>query len=229
MGLKKRYTLLVLTGILLLPVVAHAEPYWFFENNTRYMALGDSLAAGYGAIPATQGYVYLLYQSGVFDTIPNTIFCNTGVPNATSLQVLEHQVPMAIDDFHPTVVTITVGGNDLFRIMAGEDAATVLAEFQSNLTQILQALREGLPTARIYISNLYTISEIPGSDQVVPLFNQIVYGVAGAYGVPVADVYTAFLGKTGLLLIERHNAGLQVHPTNAGHRAMAKAFEDVIQ
>jgi hypothetical protein len=73
MGLKKWYTIFVLTGILLLPVVAHAEPYWFFENNTRYMALGDSLAAGYGAIPATQGYVYLLYQSGVFDTIPNTI------------------------------------------------------------------------------------------------------------------------------------------------------------
>jgi lysophospholipase L1-like esterase len=89
---------------------------------------------------------------------------------------------MAIEDFLPTVVTITVGGNDLFRILAGEDAETVLAEFQSNLTQILQALREGLPNARIYISNLYTISEIPGSDQVVPLFNQIVRVVGMACG-----------------------------------------------
>lgn len=228
MGLKW-YTILVLTGILLLPVVAHAEPYWFFDNNTRYMALGDSLAAGYGAIPATQGYVYLLYQSGVFDTIPNTLFCNIGVPNATSLQVLEHQVPMAIEDFLPTVVTITVGGNDLLRIKAPEDTETVLAEFQSNLTQIFDALRKGLPNARIYISNLYTIPEVPGSDQVVPLFNQIVAVVAEDFDVPVADVYSAFHGKNGLLLIERHGAGLQIHPTNAGYRVMAKAFEDVIQ
>ncbi len=228
---KKWFTRFVLTGILLLPVVAHAEPYWFFDNDTRYMALGDSLASGYGAIPATQGYVYLLYQSGVFDTIPNTIFCNAGVPDATSQHVLDHQVPQATDVFHPTVVTITVGGNDLFRILDEHvDPAVVLAEFQSNLTQILQALRTGLPNARIYISNLYTIPEIPGADPVVQAFNQIVAGVAAAYGVPVADVYTAFLGKTGLLLIERHNAGrFQAHPTNAGHRAMAKAFEEIIQ
>jgi lysophospholipase L1-like esterase len=28
-------------------------------------------------------------------------------------------------------------------------------------------------------------------------------------------------------LIERHNAGLQVHLTNAGYQAMAKAFETI--
>jgi lysophospholipase L1-like esterase len=39
---------------------AVADLPWQFDNNTRYMALGDSLVAGYGAVPATQGYVYLL-------------------------------------------------------------------------------------------------------------------------------------------------------------------------
>ncbi len=218
----------MLLGVLILPMTAHAGPYWFFGNDTRYMALGDSLAAGYGAIPATQGYVYLLYQSGTFDTIPNTLFCNAGVPGATSHDVLMYQVPQAIKDFQPTVITITVGGNDLLSILNGASPAIVLADFQSNLTQILQLLHTGLPNTRIYISNLYTIPEIPGADQVVPLFNQIVTGVAGQFNVQVADVYSAFLGQNGLLLIERHNAGLQVHPTNAGYRVMEKAFEAVI-
>ena len=42
----------------------------------------------------------------------------------------------------------------------------------------------------------------------------------------LADVYSEFSGRTGLLLIERNGAGqFEVHPTNAGHRAMAAAFE----
>jgi hypothetical protein len=31
---------------------------------TRYMALGDSIAAGYKAVPVTNAYPYLLYRKG---------------------------------------------------------------------------------------------------------------------------------------------------------------------
>lgn len=216
--------------ISLLSLPARAELPWQFDNHTRYMALGDSLVAGYGAVPATQGYVYLLYQGGVFDQVPNTLFSNAGVPGATSRHVRDHQVPQAIEAFRPTVVTITVGGNDLLRILNGADPAQVLGEFQANFSAILQALRVSLPQTRIYVSNLYSIPEIPGADQVVPLFNQVVAGVAGAYAVPVADVYSAFQGRDGLLLINRNGAGqYEVHPTNAGYRVMAQAFESVVQ
>ncbi|MDH4133794.1 MAG: SGNH/GDSL hydrolase family protein [Gammaproteobacteria bacterium] len=215
---------------LLLSAPVRAELPWQFDTHTRYMALGDSLVAGYGAVPATQGYVYLLYQGGVFDQVPNTLFSNAGVPGATSKHVRDHQVPQAIEAFRPTVVTLTVGGNDLLRILNGADPAQVLAEFQTNFAIILQSLKTSLPQTRIYVSNLYTVSDIPGADQVVPYFNQIVAGVAGAYGVPVADVYTAFQGRKGLLLIDRNGAGqYEVHPTNAGYRAMAQAFESVIK
>ena len=41
--------------------------------------------------------------------------------------------------------------------------------------------------------------------------------------------YGAFKDKSGLLLIERHGAGqYEAHPTNAGYRAMARAFEAAI-
>jgi lysophospholipase L1-like esterase len=207
-----------------------AEVPWTFSNNTRYLALGDSLAAGYGAVPATQGYAYLLYQGGAFDKAVNTIFADAAVPGATSADVLAHQVPQAVDVFVPHVVTLSVGGNDLIQILNGADAQTVLGHFQANLAQILGTLRARLPSARIIIGNQYDIpeitSQIPGADQVIAAFNQIIAGVAAATGAQVADVFGAFQGRTGLLLIERHGADqFQVHPTNAGYRVMAGAFE----
>jgi len=221
---------LIFVCSLIFPLSVHAELPWEFDEHTRYMALGDSLAAGYGAVPATQGYVYLLYQSGAFDTVPNTLLSNAGVPGATSQHVLDYQVPQAINAFRPTVITLTIGGNDLLDILNGDDPSVVLSNFQTNLAQILGMLHTYLPEARIYVSNLYTIREIPGAEAVVEVFNGIVEGVASFYGVPVADVYSRFSGRKGLLLIERHGAGqFQVHPTNAGYRAISRAFESVIE
>lgn len=211
--------------LLTVPLAAHAELPWEFDEHTRYMALGDSLAAGYGAVPATQGYVYQLYRTGVFDTVPNTLFSNAGVPGATSSDVLNYQVPQAVDLFRPTVITLTLGGNDLLRILNGESAELVLPAFASNLAQILLALRTALPDTEIYINNLYTIPEIPGSDVVVSAFNALLEEVADGLGVPVADVYSAFMDREGLLLIDRKNAGqFEVHPTNAGYRVIAETF-----
>lgn len=225
-----RRKFLFLTIFFLLPISAQAELPWEFDFHTRYMALGDSLVAGYGAVPATKGYVYLLYQVGAFDTVPNTLLSNAGVPGAMSRHVLEHQVPQAIEVFRPNVITITVGGNDLFRILGGADPIQVLSEFQANLTEILFLLRSGLPDTRIYLSNQYPLPEIEGSEPLILALNQIIQGVASAFGVPVADVYSAFLGRGGLLLIERHGAGLfEPHPTNAGYRVIAEAFLDVIE
>jgi lysophospholipase L1-like esterase len=220
----------VLGASLLFPVGVSAEVPWQFADNTRYMAMGDSLAAGYGAVPATQGYVYLLYKEGVFDKIPNTLLSNVGLIGATSQDVLDKQVPLAINPFMPTVITLTVGGNDLTRILTGADPETVLENFQLNLTNIFMELRTKLPEAEIYISNLYDIPEIPGATDVILVFNGIVDGVASGFGVPVADVFSAFEGRKGLRLIQRNGADqFEVHPSNAGHRAMAKAFKAVIE
>jgi len=228
----KRFIALLATVTLLMPAVVRAELPWQFDNHTRYMAMGDSLSAGYGAIPATEGFVYLLYRSAVFDTIPKTLFCNAGVPNATSSDVLVYQVPQAIKNFRPTVITLTVGGNDLVKIMDGADPSAVLLDFQTNLVQIFLALRSApeLQNTKIYIGNLYSIPEIPASEVIVPIFNQIVAGVAANFGVGVADVYSAFHGRSGLLLVERNGADpLQIHPTNAGYRVMSRAFEEAVK
>jgi lysophospholipase L1-like esterase len=201
-----------------------------FDRPTRYMALGDSLAAGYGAVPATQGYVYLLYQLGVFDSIERMLFCNAGVPGASSLDVLEHQVPLAVNKFRPTVITISVGGNDLLPLLAGAGLHQVLDTFRTNLDRILHRLRSGLPETKIYLNNLYSIPEIPETGVIVPVLNRLISRVARAFDVPVADVYSAFRGKGGLLGIEHDGAPRdEVHPTNAGYRVMARAFEEAVK
>jgi len=231
--LKTVFRLVVLLG-LLVTGLAHAEQPWTFSNNTRYLALGDSLAAGYGAIPTTQGYAYLLYQKGTYDKTPNTIFANAAVPGARSSDVLAHQVPQAINLFQPHVVTLSVGGNDVLAILAGADPAEVFHQFALNLDQILCGLRQALPQSRFYVHNLYDIPEItggiPGGLQAVLTANLIIADVALTCGASVADVYSAFSGRTGLLLVERNGANeFEVHPTNAGHRAIAAAFEAVHQ
>jgi lysophospholipase L1-like esterase len=213
---------------------AHAEVPWTFSNDTRYLAMGDSLASGWGAIPVTQGYAYLLYQQGTFDKLTNTIFADAGVPGATSTDVLNFQVPQAVNDFQPQVVTISVGGDDLLKILGGANPADVLTTFQTNLTNILGTLRTRLPPdALIIIGNQYDIPEITGPLKAFPIivaFNDIITGVAKATGVRVADVFHAFQGRNGLLLIERHSAdAFEVHPTNAGYRVMAAAFAAAAQ
>jgi lysophospholipase L1-like esterase len=215
--------------------VSYAEQPWTFANNTRYLAMGDSLTAGYGATPMTEGYAYLLYEQGAYASMTNTIFSNAAIPGATSAQVLAYQVPLATQSgFTPDVITMTVGGNDLFTILGGADPLQVLVNYQGNLASILGQLCVALPGTRIYVGNLYSIRNFPAAvEPVIQAFNQVVSGVVAFSNatacngrVKVADVYGAFSGsQEGLLLINRSGASIdQAHPSNAGHRAMAKAF-----
>jgi len=218
---------------------------------TRYMALGDSIAAGFRVTPVTQAYPFLLYQNGAFDRAPHTLFVNAAVPGAASRDVLLHQVPQALipasdGGFNPQFITITVGGNDLLAIMRyalthSEPetlayAQGVLAQFGGNLGGILWHLRTGLPNAEIYVSNQYTIPElealIPVTATLIAAFNNIVGQVVGQFPerVHLVDVFSAFQGRDSVLLIERHGTSpTEVHPTTLGQRVIAQAFAAAIQ
>jgi lysophospholipase L1-like esterase len=219
------------------------SPQLLEEDATRYMVLGDSIAAGYKAQPATNGFAYRLYNMGVFDRLPHTLFCNAAVPGATSADVLAHQVPQALilfDDggFNPKYIVMTVGGNDLLSILRGADPPVVLNAFALNLYQIFYLLTTDPdpPAAKLFVGNLYLIPELeelfPGAGLIIQAFNGIVSTVAGYFPgqVFVVDIYTSFQGRNGLFLVDRHGASpTEVHLTNAGHAAMAKAFAGVIQ
>ena len=240
------FFLVVVTG----PQARAQSPQQFAADATRVMALGDSIAAGYKAMPTTSGYAYLLYQDGVFDRIPHTLFCNAAVPGASSRDVLLYQVPQALiapanGGFGAHYITLTVGGNDLLAILhfaathpdqneVLQFAKQVLGAYAQNLGQILAQLRAGLPQAKIFVANQYAIPEIqailPFTDLVIDSFNGVVAQVVAQFpNAVIVDAHEAFLDKNSLLLVERPGASLfEVHLTNAGHRAMANAFSDVI-
>jgi lysophospholipase L1-like esterase len=233
-----RLSAIAATAVLMLAVAPHAQQPSTLPDNTRVMAIGDSITAGMGAVPVTGGYAYLLYAHGVYDSMTNTSFANAAIPGATSQQVLTLQVPSATQIFFPHVIVMTVGGNDLLSIFRDNaDPVQVLSAFQSNLSAILGQLCAQVPFTRIYVGNLYSIDGFPfPTEQIVGAFNQIVDGVATfANGtvcggrVKVADIHAAFAGsQQGLLLFNRPGAhSAEPHPTNAGHRAIAQAFIDV--
>jgi len=226
---------------------------WILNDNTHLLALGDSLTAGYGAFPVTQGYAYLLYKDSVYDNITNTSFASSAVPGATSDEVLNFEVPLSLKagflaqpapgvTTRPPlrVVVMTVGGNDLISLLSlpnpTDPAAVqaVITNFASNLSGILLRLCT-LTNIRVYVANLYDIRNFPiRITEVVLAFNDALAKVVGGVNasgfctnpVKVADVYTQFLGDQGpLLLINRRGADkFEVHPSDAGYRAMERAF-----
>ena len=230
----------------------HASQVIMAPDATRYMALGDSIAAGYLAVPVTKGYVYRLYDTAAFDSIDHTLFCNAGVPGATSADVLLHQVPQALirsadGGFVPNYVTLTVGGNDLLSILhyiqSNPDPATVvpfatqvITQYGRNLGAILFKFRTELPNAEVFVANQYALPEIealvPLAAPMIAFFNEVINQVAGQFptNVHVVDVHTAFLGRRNLLLADLPGVSpFETHPSNKGYQAMAKAFAAVIE
>ena len=228
---------LLVLALSLMPL-AQAQPWVSFQTHTRYMALGDSISAGYGAMPATQGFVYQLFQSGAIDKVNNTLFCAAGVPGALSKDVLDYQVPQVGRFFSQTgmpyrkAVTLTLGGNDLLQVLGGADPTAVMTSVGNNLFLILTQLTTEFPEARIYVANYYDPRlPVPGGDLLVAALNQAIGGVVGLFpeNAVLVDIHSAFDGRSGLLLIEKKGAGaLEVHPTNAGYRVITRAFEEAI-
>lgn len=224
--------------VLLMAPAAWAQSWVSFDDHTRYMALGDSLSAGYAAHPATQGFVYQLYQSGVIDNMNHTLFCDAGVPGALSQDVLAYQVPQVGLFFSNTgtpyrkVITLTVGGNDLIQIIAGADANEVITQLAGNLAAILGTLATKFPDAHVYVANQYDPRlGVPGEALLIATVNQVIAQVVGLFPTAtVVDIFSAFDGRSGLLLVEKRGAEPdQIHPTDAGYGVMAKAFADAIR
>jgi hypothetical protein len=201
-----------------------------FPLNGYYVGLGDSVAAGTGALPGTNGYVYRLYQGGVFGRTKETAFSNAALRGARSWDLLDHQVPQVLcaePAQRPTVVTITAGANDLFRgdfdvvAIAGRVVEAVNLLLNNDLLvppPVLDPVT-GLPCraledVTILVSNYYSIPHPdPGIfaflDGLLRGFDEALSAGLAGLSVPagsrvaVVDLYTPSLGRQGLVMLER--------------------------
>src|SRR5262245_4269765 len=221
---------IALVTVLMGPGVALAQIS--FPLDGYYVGMGDSVAAGTGAQPDTNGYVYRLYGGGTFGKTKETAFSNVAIRGARSWELLLDQVPQVLctePAQRPTVVTITAGANDFFRgdfnvlAIAGRVVAAIDL-LLNNPTPTLggapvidpatgQPCR-ALENVTILVSNYYSIPHpdpavfaqldalLQGFDQVMRILLPLVPVPAGSR-VALVDLYTPSLGKSGLVMIEK--------------------------
>lgn len=223
-----RFTL----GAALLALVVVAAPLTgqtAFPKSGYYVGLGDSVAAGTGALPVTHGYVYRLYDRGVFGKKQEMAFGNAAVRAARSWELVYGQVPQILctePDQRPTVVTITAGANDFFRgdfdvfgiAQRVADAVNLLLNNPDVPRPVLDPVSgepcRPLENATILVSNYYSIPHpvpavfaqldalLQGFDQSLRFWMAQVIVPTGSR-VAIVDLYTPSLGRSGLVTIER--------------------------
>lgn len=225
-----KLVLAVLVAVLA-PLVVSAQIN--FPKTSYYLGMGDSWAAGEGAMPVTSGYVYQLYDHGVFGRKQHTDFANIGIRGGRTWELLQHQVPQALctePAQRPTVVTITAGGNDFLEgdinipaiagrvvqaidlLLNNDDAAYVLNPVIDPVR--LQPCR-ALSNVTILVGNYMRIphpvpaiaaqldAALQGFDQALRFLIATQLHVPAGSRVAVVDTYTPSVGRDNLLTTSR--------------------------
>jgi hypothetical protein len=180
MGSRRSLLTLSVLCLLLLPSAATAQIN--FEKTGYFLSLGDSVAAGEGALPVTHGFVYQLYERGVFGRTQEMDFANIAIKGATADEILAFQVPQALCiqppriGGRPTVVTLTAGAGDFFVWLATNgipqnpalEIPAVADAIAAKVAAIVRALvfgqsglpadcgAGGLPDVRVLVFNYYS-------------------------------------------------------------------------
>ena len=234
-----------------------------------YLALGDSVAAGVGA-GAAGGYVQQLAER-----ISRKDSCGAGaavgcrvvledvsVSGATTLTLIADQLPLALqvlvernqnaspaDDVR--LITLTIGGNDLFRPIVAACGTLTLACLQTVQQQlgqlaagyqtILSQLRAAAgPGTTIAVMTYYNalVGTCPLPDALIPLADVVLEGgslgpatlPAGANDVirSAAAAFGAVVVETAAVVGAAQLAGDCLHPNASGHAAIASQFEAAV-
>jgi hypothetical protein len=253
---------LSLLALVLAPAVAFAQVN--FTKHSYYVGMGDSVAAGEGALPVTHGYVYLLYDESVFGRKQEMDFSNMAIRGGRSWDLRDHQAAQVLcaePEQRPTIVTITAGANDFLRNDLDISSITQRVAQSIDLllnndgvlnpylgaTPVLDPVTgqrcRALQKVTILVSNYYSIphpvpavfeqldSAIRGFDQALRFWLQFVIVPQGSR-VALVDLYSASLGRQGLVTIQRRLGfsgpfDFDVHPTNLGHAFIAGEFKKV--
>jgi lysophospholipase L1-like esterase len=255
--------LLLAFGPVATPARAAAPP-----QPALYLALGDSVAAGVGAQPpAERGYVPVLYRS-----LTGARPCGQGqalgcrldltilaVPGATTSTLISNQLPAAerilqernqnarpVDDVR--LITIDIGGNDVFRPIvtacADPTSPTCIGTIQTQLQQaatnyevILSRLRAAagpdtviavmtyynpLPACNLAALGGLAAVVLEGGGPVPAGLNDIIRSTAAAHDAVVAETEPV-IENTDLV-----GGADCLHPNTRGHQDIAGVFADVI-
>lgn len=187
-----------------------------------YLALGASDATGVGALPLTEGYVFLL-KAELDKRFPGVAMLNLGIPGAR-IDLIKEQVRLATQvGAKADLVTLWTGGNDLVH---GDSPV----EFQEDLRFILQNLQKSV-TKTVVVANLPDLTALPRfrnnpdpavTSERVAAFNRAIEQEARAVGAPLVNLFAQPVQDDLVFDLDGF------HPNDAGHREIARLFLQAI-
>ena len=199
-----------------------------------YVAVGASETTGQGSDqPLRDGWPRVLHRTAMAE---GAVFVNMGIPGATVAQALTEEMNQAVAA-RPNLVTIWLNVYDLAR-------GVPVADYERQLDTLVRTLR-GNGSVRVLVANTPPFEDLPAyrsgrlffpvtpdvdtARQLVDDYNAAIARVVARDGALLVDLHA--LGAAA------HDAGTDaafysrdgLHPSTAGHAAIAAAFADVLR
>jgi acyl-CoA thioesterase-1 len=213
-----RPTLLVALALSLGGCAGAPEP----PERIVYLAIGASDAAGMGAEPLTNGYVFRIADE-LDERVDQVFLAPLAVPGADTEQ-LDAALELLLDsEIEPDLVTVWTGANDVIRGVDADD-------FEDELEEMFERLRDRTDGV-IVAANIPDLTELPRfrenpDDDVtrerVQAFNDAIAEQAEDHDVLLVDLYAEPVEDD--LVSDKDG----FHPNDEGHRRIADEFLEVI-
>ncbi len=222
----------------------------YAKETLELVAIGDSLTEGVGDTTNSGGFIpYIAKKLQENYSIAKVETKNYGVSGNRSDQILKRiesddEIRGSLET--ADVITLTVGGNDLMKVIKAElfnnltveSFADPLEEYQNGLEEIFREIRTLNSTAPIYLFGIYNpfyvhFSEIEEMQTIVSNWNNgtesVVEMQENSYFIPINDLlYNGLNGESGVTSDSDTNELIydydHFHPNNLGYQIMANAL-----
>lgn len=264
--------IILLTFLVLLITVPKAKPLLGFATSQKtdtmnkevihYVALGDSLTEGVGDATDSGGFVPLvareLEHTNRLNAVQTTNAGKSGDRSDQILKRLKNSKSIQNDLQSADIITVTVGGNDLMKVIKNDALHLTqksfekpLSSYKKEVTKLFSELRKYNETAPIYVLGIYNpfylyFPEITEMQQIVTMWNEgteeVVKAEKNAYFVPINDLlYKGSGGEVGIVSNSEASSEEKsikndalyeedhFHPNNLGYQLMANAVCDKME
>lgn len=201
------------------PVLTKADYQTRKVQQFSYVALGDSLTQGVGDTTNQGGFVPLVAQSLTNEEGYEVAAQNFGVAGNTSNQILKRmkeQDEIADALSKADLMTLTVGGNDLRKVILDNSTSLKISTFKKpsvayskRLVEIIELARKDNPDLPIYVLGIYNpfylnFPEMTDMQTIVDNWNQTTQDTIAkfdkVYFVPINDLlYQGIDGQEGIV------------------------------
>ncbi|MBL1224645.1 SGNH/GDSL hydrolase family protein [Enterococcus sp. BWR-S5] len=257
----------LLTLLLLLLLIPKAQPYFNTQNVkdtnknnkelVKYVAIGDSLTEGVGDLTNSGGFIPIvakdIQEKFQLNAVEIENFGKNGDRSDQILKRIKKSEDIQKQLGEADMITLTVGGNDLMKVIKGDVFKLTidsfdkpLASYQKQMTSLLDEIRKYNEEAPVYVLGIYNpfylyFPEITEMQQIVTNWNAGTEAVVDEqekmYFIPINDLlYKGVDGDVGITGSEEDDTGSEdavtnnaiyeedhFHPNNLGYQLMANA------